>query len=359
MSTTTIVNNPEYINTLKETYSDLYKQLQDLYKEGVKELIDLYGQEGLSANQIIKFYNQKQIENSSQFYKNIYIGIDNNKLATINSLIEQAKNIEEQLSTVNAEQVANDIKTELKRQEINDLIEATSDAILNEKLDEILNSKVQNILSKHNYSTEDCLTEIKNYIWSFNNATQINEKEIDKLKKEIESSLYKSLNNLSQKALYSAKNGTQNIVPNFDSEIDEAKDYLNEIKKLDIQQNILNEIKNNVKNGLDNIDDSVNSVLNKLGLKIDLSGTFSDEVTTFSKHLTDTISEFLNPVIETQNNIIQTVANELKQYETLINQYEKQVQDLIKKYEDTAQQYIKEQETKLVNNIISSINIKF
>lgn len=356
----TVVSNPEYINTLKETYSSLYKQLQNMYKEGIEQLINSYGQEELSTNQIIDFYNKKQIENSSQFYKNIYIGLDTNKIPVIESLMEQAKSIEEQLSQANAEQIANDIKTELKRQEINSLIKTTSEEILNEKLDEMLNEDVKNILLKHNFKLDtNCLSEVKNYIWSFNNAEQVNKEEINKLKGELEKSLYKALDNVSQRILYDTKNGIQDIIPNFDDNIDEAKDYLDEIKKLDIQQNLMNEIRKNIKNGLDSIDDSINNVLDYLGLEIDLSGTFSNEVGTFSKHLTDTISDFLQPAIESQNKIITSISTEIEKYEQLINQYEQQVQDLINQWEDTAQQYIKEQETKLVNSIIGSINIKF
>lgn len=110
---------------------------------------------------------------------------------------------------------------------------------------------------------------------------------------------------------------------------------------------------------MNSIDSSINKVLGNLGLKVDISGTFSDDIGILSKEITSSFDKYLDPIIKEQNKVIDIAEIHIKEAEELVKEYEAQVQGLINRWEQTAQDYIKQQEQKLVNTIINSINIKF
>lgn len=366
MSSTPVqVNNPEYIETLQKTYQNAYNQIKEIYRNGVKELLDEFHKGNLIGQQALQFYTEKQQEMSTQFYKNIYIGLDNNKLNQVKSLISQAEKIQEQLKAINVTQIGKDIQEELKKQEINILIEETAKDMLNYKLDEMLNTNIHNILSKFNFniSQENCFNEVKNYIWAFGNAKELCKEDLDKIKADIVESLTKSLNDWSLRILQDTKQEVQDIIPHFDDIIDDYKEQLDELEKLDIQKNILDKmqvsLQDKIQNKLESLDDKINSVLGHIGLEVDLSGALSNNVQLFSKHINDSVGKFIEPILNNQKKNYENISKEIEKYEKLTQQYEQQVSELLNKWENTAQEFLKQQEEKLVNSIISSINIKF
>ena len=366
MSSTSIqVNNPEYIETLQKTYENTYNQLKAIYRDGVKELLDEFHQGNLVGQQALQFYASKQNEMSTQFYKNIYIGLDENKLNQVKSLIEQAENIQEQLKSINIQQINKDIQADLKKQEVNILIEETAKDMLNYQLNEMLDDNIHNILSKFNFniSQEDCFNEIRNYIWAFGNAKESCKEDLDKIKTDTVESLTKSLNEWSLRLLQDTKQEVQDIIPHFDNIIDDYKEQLDELEKLDIQKNILDKLQinlqDNIQDKIESLDNKINDVLGSIGLKVDLSSALSGDIQSFSKHINTSVGKFIEPILKNQQKTYENISKEIEKYEKLTQQYEQQVSALLNKWENTAQEFLKQQEEKLVNSIISSINIKF
>lgn len=353
-------DNDQYKKTLEYTYKIQYSQLQKLYLEGIQELTKKYNKENLSKNQLMVFYETKQNELKNEFYNNIYVGSDSNKLNLVKQLVDGIKKTEQDLKENNIN-IPLDIKQNIDQKDIDDMIDDISKDILDQKLSEDMNKEVNKILAKYNYdlNNKECIDEVKKYIWSFNSAKEKNKPELTKLQKEIAKSVTKAIDKATNAILYKLKQDAKNQLPDFDGYIDTSKDYVNALKKVDIKKDILTNVQSNLKNGLNSIDSSINDVLGNFGLKVDLSGTFSDEIGVISKDITSVFDKYLDPVIKEQNKIIEIAEDHIKEAEELIAEYEAQVQNLINKWEQTAKDYIKQQEQKLVDTIISNINIKF
>lgn len=355
-----MADNNQYIKTLENAYKTQYEQIQKIYIDGIKEIAKKYNKSDLSFKDLMIFYVSQNDKNNNQFYKNIYVGTDLNKLNTVRQLFKELEDLEKQLKENNVS-ISTDIQQNISKKEIESMINDIAQNILDKQLDEYMNTEVTKILSKYNYNlnTQDCINEIKKYIWSFNTAKEKNETELINIQKEINKSITNAIDKATNAAMYKLEQDVKNKLPNFNGYIDTSQKYLNSLKKIDIKKDILTNVQSNLKDGLNSIDSSINKVLGNLGLKVDISGTFSDDIGILSKEITSSFDKYLNPIIKEQNKVIDIAEIHIKEAEELVKEYEAQVQGLINRWEQTAQDYIKQQEQKLVNTIINSINIKF
>ena len=355
-----MADNDQYIKTLENVYKTQYEQIQKIYIDGIKEIAKKYNKGDLSFKDLMIFYVSQNDKNNDQFYKNIYVGTDLNKLNTVKQLFKELEDLEKQLKENNIS-IPTDIQQSISKKEIESMINDIAQNILDKQLDEYMNTEITKILSKYNYNlnTQDCIDEIKKYIWSFNTAKEKNETELINIQKEINKSITNAIDKATNAAMYKLEQDVKNKLPNFNGYIDTSQKYLNSLKKIDIKKDILTNVQSNLKDGLNSIDSSINKVLGNLGLKVDISGTFSDDIGILSKEITSSFDKYLDPIIKEQNKVIDIAEIHIKEAEELVKEYEAQVQSLINRWEQTAQDYIKQQEQKLVNTIISSINIKF
>lgn len=355
-----MADNDQYIKTLENAYKTQYEQIQKIYIDGIKEIAKKYNKSDLSFKDLMIFYVSQNDKNNDQFYKNIYVGTDLNKLNTVRQLFKELEDLEKQLKENNVS-ISTDIQQNISKKEIESMINDIAQNILDKQLDEYMNTEVTKILSKYNYNlnTQDCINEIKKYIWSFNTAKEKNETELINIQKEINKSITNAIDKATNVAMYKLEQDVKNKLPNFNGYIDTSQKYLNSLKKIDIKKDILTNVQSNLKDGLNSIDSSINKVLGNFGLKVDISGTFSDDIGILSKEITSSFDKYLDPIIKEQNKVIDIAEIHIKEAEELVKEYEAQVQGLINRWEQTAQDYIKQQEQKLVNTIINSINIKF
>jgi hypothetical protein len=355
-----MADNDQYIKTLENAYKTQYEQIQKIYIDGIKEIAKKYNKSDLSFKDLMIFYVSQNDKNNDQFYKNIYVGTDLNKLNTVRQLFKELEDLEKQLKENNVS-ISTDIQQNISKKEIESMINDIAQNILDKQLDEYMNTEVTKILSKYNYNlnTQDCINEIKKYIWSFNTAKEKNETELINIQKEINKSITNAIDKATNAAMYKLEQDEKNKLPNFNGYIDTSQKYLNSLKKIDIKKDILTNVQSNLKDGLNSIDSSINKVLGNFDLKVDISGTFSDDIGILSKEITSSFDKYLDPIIKEQNKVIDIAEIHIKEAEELVKEYEAQVQGLINRWEQTAQDYIKQQEQKLVNTIINSINIKF
>lgn len=328
--------------SIQEIKNSLSKEIEKRKQAFLKE-------KGLSID-----FDKYKLQHPEEFVNDIFVGLDQSLkkkyTAYVKDLLTKEGALEEKLKSLESkiQNILSDPEGTIKK---------AAEKLVNLKLDKLLDERIKKLLSASGLEagTKGAIEAIKKAIRSFEysiSGTEI-EKKINELKNKALNSLSEKAQKLTQEKLDELTGKVQGKINTALSKIDLTGKLDQAVSDLTSKLDIEKLIAKNIGDAVDNALSGMNGKLKELGLDGILdTGVLKDSAI-------KEIGKLAEPLTSAKEQLLGEVSKQIEEYKKIVEKYENMVQDTIKDLENKAVNFLKEQEQKLIQNLLSKVNISF